>query len=133
MRILRQLAAEQVRQVCVVPVAFVSDHVETLGEIDHEAREEALGLGLRPPSFAHAFNEMEGERCSEELLVAARPFTAVVCANDRLAVGAMTAFRRHGVESIARRLASGHGPVALTGAMRELTDAIARTERALAA
>src|SRR5580692_2514765 len=32
-----------------------------------------------------------------------------------------------------RRLASGHGPVALTGAMRELTDAIARTERALAA
>ena len=32
-----------------------------------------------------------------------------------------------------RRLASGHGPVALTGAMRALTDAIARTERALAA
>jgi hypothetical protein len=32
-----------------------------------------------------------------------------------------------------RRLASGHSPVALTGAMRELTDAIARTERALAA
>jgi hypothetical protein len=32
-----------------------------------------------------------------------------------------------------RRLASGHGPVALTGAMRALTDAIARTERAVAA
>jgi hypothetical protein len=32
-----------------------------------------------------------------------------------------------------RRLGSGHGPVALTGAMRKLTDAIARTERALAA
>jgi hypothetical protein len=32
-----------------------------------------------------------------------------------------------------RRLASGHGPVALTGAMRALTDAIAHTERALAA
>jgi len=29
---LRQLAAEQVREMCVVPVAFVSDHVETLGE-----------------------------------------------------------------------------------------------------
>src|ERR1700684_3227663 len=27
-----------------------------------------------------------------------------------------------------RRLASGHGPVTLTGAMRALTDAIARTE-----
>jgi hypothetical protein len=32
-----------------------------------------------------------------------------------------------------RRLASGHGAVVLTGAMRSLTDAIARTERALAA
>jgi hypothetical protein len=32
-----------------------------------------------------------------------------------------------------RCLASGHGAVALTGAMRALTDAIARTERALAA
>src|ERR1700685_2534525 len=32
-----------------------------------------------------------------------------------------------------RRLASTHGPVALTGAMRALTDAIARTERAFAA
>ena len=32
-----------------------------------------------------------------------------------------------------QRLASGHGPVALTGAMRALTDAIVRTERALAA
>jgi hypothetical protein len=32
-----------------------------------------------------------------------------------------------------RRLASSHGPVALTGAMRALTDAIARTESTLAA
>lgn len=32
-----------------------------------------------------------------------------------------------------RRLASGCGPVVLAGAMRALTDAIARTERALAA
>jgi hypothetical protein len=32
-----------------------------------------------------------------------------------------------------RRVASGHGAVVLAGAIRELTDAIARTERALAA
>jgi hypothetical protein len=32
-----------------------------------------------------------------------------------------------------RRLALSHGPVALTGAMRALTEAIARTEGALAA
>lgn len=54
---------------------------------------------LRPiTSFARAFNEMEGERCAEELLLAHQPFTAVACANDRLAIGAITAFRRHGVE-----------------------------------
>jgi len=43
---LRALATERVREVCVVPVSFVSDHVETLGEIDHEAREEAQSLGM---------------------------------------------------------------------------------------
>jgi LacI family transcriptional regulator len=48
-------------------------------------------------SFAKAFNEMEGERCAEELLVARRPFSAVVCANDRLAIGAISAFRRHDI------------------------------------
>jgi hypothetical protein len=32
-----------------------------------------------------------------------------------------------------RRIASGTGPVVLTGAMRDLTDAIARIERGLAA
>lgn len=61
---------------------------------------EQLGLGVNQSlvSFARGFNEMEGERCAEELLVAGQPFTAVVCANDRLAVGAITAFRRHGID-----------------------------------
>jgi LacI family transcriptional regulator len=61
---------------------------------------EALRLGLDPPpvSFARAFNELEGERCAEELLAAERPFTAVMCANDRLAVGAIAALRRHGID-----------------------------------
>lgn len=61
---------------------------------------KALGLDLRqqPVSFARAFNETEGERCTEELLATGRPFTAVACANDRLAVGAITGFRRHGIE-----------------------------------
>ncbi len=43
---LRTLSSEKVRDVCVVPIAFVSDHVETLGEIDHEARHEAEQLGI---------------------------------------------------------------------------------------
>ena len=44
---LRDLSAERFEEVCVVPIAFVSDHVETLGEIDHEAREEAAALGIQ--------------------------------------------------------------------------------------
>ena len=59
-------------------------------------------LGLSPDerlvSFARAFNEMEGERYTEEVPVAGRPFTAVVCANDRLAVGAIAALPRHGID-----------------------------------
>lgn len=60
---------------------------------------ELAAVSARPPlvSFAGAFNESEGERCAEELLAARHPFTAVVCANDRLAVGAISAFRRHGL------------------------------------
>lgn len=60
---------------------------------------QELGLELHASlvSFARAFNETEGERCARELLVAGRPFTAIVCANDRLAVGAITALRRHGI------------------------------------
>jgi ferrochelatase len=43
---LRALGAENVNEVCIVPISFVSDHVETLGEIDHEARKEASALGI---------------------------------------------------------------------------------------
>ncbi|MGA3210280.1 MAG: ferrochelatase [Terriglobales bacterium] len=44
---LRDQSAQGVCEACVVPIAFVSDHVETLGEIDHEARGEALALGMK--------------------------------------------------------------------------------------
>ena len=58
-----------------------------------------LGIGKAKPNavFANAFNETEGERCAEELLARGQPFTALVCANDRLAVGAIAALRRHGL------------------------------------
>jgi LacI family transcriptional regulator len=61
---------------------------------------EILGLQPQPSlvSFARAFNELEGERCAEELLVARQPFTAIVCANDRLAIGAIATLRRHGID-----------------------------------
>jgi protoporphyrin/coproporphyrin ferrochelatase len=56
-RTLRELAAEQVRDLCIVPVSFVSDHVETLGEIDHEAREEAAELGFRQFEMTAGLND----------------------------------------------------------------------------
>jgi ferrochelatase len=56
-RTLRDLAAEKVREACIVPVAFVSDHVETLGEIDHEAREQARQLGFRQFEMSAGLND----------------------------------------------------------------------------
>ncbi len=44
---LEQLAAEEVKNVLMVPVSFVSDHVETLYEIDIQYREQAKELGMR--------------------------------------------------------------------------------------
>ena len=56
-RTLHDLAAEHAREICVVPVAFVSDHVETLGEIDHEAREEVRRLGVRQFEMSAGLND----------------------------------------------------------------------------
>jgi protoporphyrin/coproporphyrin ferrochelatase len=56
-RTLRDLAAEKVGEVCIVPVAFVSDHVETLGEINHEGREEARRLGISQFEMSAGLND----------------------------------------------------------------------------
>jgi len=56
-RTLRDLGAERIREVCVVPIAFVSDHVETLGEIDHEAREQAALLGIQQFEMTSGLND----------------------------------------------------------------------------
>src|SRR5271166_597362 len=56
-RTLHDLAAEHVREVCVVPVAFVSDHIETLGEIDHQAREEVRRLGITQFEMSAGLND----------------------------------------------------------------------------
>jgi ferrochelatase len=54
---LHTLAAEQIREMCIVPVAFVSDHVETLGEIDHEARAHARRLGFTQFEMSAGLND----------------------------------------------------------------------------
>jgi protoporphyrin/coproporphyrin ferrochelatase len=53
----RELADQKVQDVCVVPIAFVSDHVETLGEIDHEAREMAERFGIRQFEMTAGLND----------------------------------------------------------------------------
>ena len=73
---LKVLSAEHVREVCVVPIAFVSDHVETLGEIDHEARHEAHQLGITQfemtgglndsPKFIQALTEIVQQVLTQE-------------------------------------------------------------------
>ncbi|MEX2261617.1 MAG: ferrochelatase [Bryobacteraceae bacterium] len=60
------------KHVLVVPISFVSDHVETLHEIDIEHREQALGLGIADyrmmpglndsPRFIHALGELVRSR-----------------------------------------------------------------------
>jgi LacI family transcriptional regulator len=61
---------------------------------------EALRLPADPELvvFSNMYNELEGERCVEELLARGRRFTAIVCANDRLAVGAIEALVRRGLK-----------------------------------
>jgi len=56
---LRQLSVESVREVCVVPIAFVSDHVETLGEINHEARHLAEQLGFTQFEMSAGLNDSQ--------------------------------------------------------------------------
>jgi protoporphyrin/coproporphyrin ferrochelatase len=55
-RALRDLSAEKARKVCVIPISFVSDHVETLAEIDHHARLEAAALGIEQFEMTEGLN-----------------------------------------------------------------------------
>ena len=41
----------------VVPVSFVTDHVETLNEVDIEARQEAARAGIRQFELMPALND----------------------------------------------------------------------------
>jgi protoporphyrin/coproporphyrin ferrochelatase len=52
-----KLAAEGVRRVLVVPIAFLTEHIETLHEINIEAREEAEALGVSEFYMMPALND----------------------------------------------------------------------------
>ena len=53
----KRLAAEGRRHLLVAPISFVSDHVETLYEIDIEHREQALGLGITDYRMVPGLND----------------------------------------------------------------------------
>ena len=53
----KRLAAEHHKHVVVVPISFVSDHVETLHEIAIEHREQAHGLGIEDFRMAPGLND----------------------------------------------------------------------------
>ncbi|MBI4427924.1 MAG: ferrochelatase [Ignavibacteriales bacterium] len=45
-RTIEELAAQKISHIVVIPISFVTDHIETLSEINIEAREEAKELGI---------------------------------------------------------------------------------------
>jgi LacI family transcriptional regulator len=64
-----------------------------------ESQRQRLGLDQSPGliSFADRYNESAGEQCAD-VLTGEMGVTAIVCANDRLAIGAITALRRRGLD-----------------------------------
>jgi len=69
-------------------------------------RQQALlstlaSMGLRQPACSHVeangFSEEEGSRCCAELFDRGNHFTAILCANDRLALGALSELRARGL------------------------------------
>jgi ferrochelatase len=53
---IEELATKHVSHVIVIPVAFVSDHSETLWEINIEARAKAKALGIKYFDMSPALN-----------------------------------------------------------------------------
>lgn len=54
---IRELANQHVPNVLVIPISFVSDHIETLEEIAHDARDLALSLGIRRFAMTEGLND----------------------------------------------------------------------------
>jgi protoporphyrin/coproporphyrin ferrochelatase len=79
----RKLATAGSQHVLVVPISFVSDHVETLHEIDIEHREQARALGIPDFRMMRGLNDSAAFIAALAKLVRDR-----VCANDRVSVAA---------------------------------------------
>jgi ferrochelatase len=71
---IHNLAGRGVKHVLVIPVAFLTDHVETLHEINVEAKEDALRLGITNFVLMPALNDHPKliEALADEILKKAR-------------------------------------------------------------
>lgn len=69
-------------------------------------------------AFSRAFNEEEGERACGRLLDGGKAFTALVCANDRLAIGAIERLRAHGLDCPCDVSVTGFNDMALVDRLR---------------
>jgi len=56
-RTIERLAKEGVKRMLVIPISFVTEHIETLHEINIEAREEAETLGVEDFAVMPALND----------------------------------------------------------------------------
>jgi ferrochelatase len=54
---IERLAREGVKRMLVIPISFVTDHIETLHEINIEAREEAKKFGVEEFTMMGALND----------------------------------------------------------------------------
>ena len=54
---IEELAARGARKLLIVPIAFVSDHVETLSEINIDAREHAASCGIEQFEMMPGLND----------------------------------------------------------------------------
>lgn len=80
---IRALPGEGVRDVVVVPISFVNDHIETLQELDLALRDEARAAGMRSfvrapslntrPAFLRALADVVGRHLRAEVLPRQRP------------------------------------------------------------
>ena len=62
-------------------------------------RDRMNEAGIEPGPLAHGdFSESSGHRAAQELVSCGRHFTAIFCANDLMALGAISALRSAGVE-----------------------------------
>lgn len=99
-------------------IRLAVEHIVSLGHtrIAHIAGPESISTGLQRREayfnaaralqledweelivYSNGFNEAEGRRCADELFDLGQPFTAIVCANDRLAIGALEALEARGL------------------------------------